>query len=52
MILIRGRCRQTDASLTILSVNPYYGDAGLSFLKIRHQSENRVINENKKIMAR
>ena len=52
MILIRVTCRQTDASLTILSVNLYRGDIALHFLNIKSQSKKRVINANKTIMAR
>lgn len=52
MILIRVTCRQTDASLTILSVNLYCGDIALHFLNINNQSKKRVIKANKTIMAR
>lgn len=39
MILIRVTCHQTDASLTILSVNLCRGDIALHFLNIKSQSK-------------
>lgn len=52
MILISGTCRQTNGSLTILSVNLYWGDIALHFLNINSQSKKRVINANNTITAR